>query len=84
MAETEVELAAPPRARPARRGPVPLPPGRGQRLARNLRAGDVLARPGRPQVAEVDERNGKIRVRTERGALLYFTAGAAVGVLLST
>ena len=82
-----IEIAAqvaPPRTVTKRRGPVALPPGRGQRFARNLRAGDVLARPGRPRIIDVVERGNRITVRTESGLALYFAAGAAIGVLLSS
>lgn len=76
---------AKPRPPPAtRRGPPPQPPGRGQRLARNLRAGDVLSSRGRPRIVDVEERGGRVTARTESGLLLYFAAGAAIGVLLSS
>lgn len=59
-------------------------PGQAVRMARNLRAGDVLAAPGRPRVAHVSERGGRIVVQTEQGLLLYFAAGTAIGVLATS
>jgi hypothetical protein len=59
-------------------------PGQAVRKARNLRAGDVLAAPGRPRVAHVSERGGRIAVQTEQGLLLYFAAGTAIGVLATS
>ena len=59
-------------------------PGQAIRSAKNLRAGDVLAAPGRPRIASVAERGGRIEVRTEQGLLLYFAAGAAIGVLAAS
>lgn len=83
-----VEIAAEPWVRPprvpVRRGPMPQVPGRGSRLARNLRHGDVLARPGRPRVVDVVERGDRIAVRVEGGRSLDFLAGAAIGVLMSS
>ena len=82
----ELEIAAEPRGRAPipRRGPVPQPPGRGRRLARNLRAGDVLARPGRPRVVDVIERGDRVTVKTESGLAYYFAGGVAIGVLVGS
>ncbi len=78
--------AEPSRARQT--APTPMrraSPGRVVRRARNLRAGDVLVAPGRPRIAHVSEgTGGRIQVRTDRGLLLYFAAGAAIGVFLSS
>ena len=50
----------------------------------DLRAGDVLSSRGRPRIVDVEERGGRVTARTESGLLLYFAAGAAIGVLLSS
>jgi len=73
-------------SRPRARAPAPQPrtPGQAVRSARNLRAGDVLAAPGRPRIASVAERGRRIEVRTEQGLLLYFAAGATIGVLAAS
>lgn len=81
-AHPDIAPARPPVA--ARRGPVPQAPGQGRRFARNLRTGDVLARAGRPRVATVVERGDRVTVETDNGTALYFAAGAAIGVLLSS
>lgn len=79
------DLGAVPEDRPATKPAAPKRvPGRAVRTAQNLRAGDVLAAPGRPRVAHVSERGGRIAVRTEQGLLLYFAAGAAIGVLAAS
>lgn len=64
--------------------PPPRPrtaPRPGTRKAQNLRSGDVLALPGRPRVASVREAGDRITVQTDRGLLLYFAAGAAIGIV---
>lgn len=78
-------LQASPRAPPQR--PLqarPAPPGQAVRKARNLRAGDVLVAPGRPRIVSVAEARGRIAVRTDSGLLVYFAAGAAIGILTSS
>ena len=80
------EIFAPvPEDRPSRRPqPRQAPSGTTTRRARNLRAGDRLDAPGRPRVTSVSEARGRIAVRTDSGLLLYFAAGAAIGILASS
>lgn len=75
----DVEVRAAPAVLPTRE----RPPKAGQRRARNLRPGDVLDRPGRPQIVDVRETATKIAVETDRGDILYFAFGAAIAVLVS-
>ena len=59
-------------------------PGKATRRAKNLRAGDLIDAPGRPRIASVSEARGRIAVRTDSGLLLYFAAGATIGILASS
>lgn len=64
------------------RRPPPAAPGTPRRRhARNLRAGDVLAVPGRPRVATVRETPSRVVVRTDGGATLLFALGTVVAVM---
>ncbi len=67
--------ARPPRGQPAAPGTP-----RKQR-ARNLRAGDVLAVPGRPRIERVRETERRVVVETSTGARMLFALGTIVAVM---
>jgi hypothetical protein len=77
-APQEPRIAAGP-ARPRRPPAAPGTPR--QRAARNLRAGDVLAVPGRPRVESVKETGSRVVVETDRGSRLLFALATVVAVM---
>ena len=74
----EPKLAAsarPPRGQPAAPG-MPR-----QQRARNLRAGQVLAVPGRPRIESVRETATRVVVETDTGSRMLFALGTIVAVM---
>lgn len=67
-------------ARPPKRQPA-APAMPTKRRARNLRAGDVLAVPGRPRIDSVRETDRRVIVETSTGARLLFALGTVVAVM---
>ena len=52
-----------------------------QQRARNLRAGQVLAVPGRPRIESVRETATRVVVETDTGSRMLFALGTIVAVM---